>query len=178
MRMRLKVEGVQAAMLQLDKYGDAFCDHLGPIVLEAADIIRDDARRRAKGSIARAIESRVTWDHKKSKAFAAVYIPKGYNDQFQYYAKATNSQYYIPTAVEYGHRPPYSDKGTVYQIAFYKRGAKKGSARPVKFAKKLNKRIKPHPFIRPAYKSRTNRAEVKKTIEDFISILTLNWGDD
>ena len=176
MKMNLKIDGVQAAMLSLDKYGDVFCRHLGSTVLAGANVIRDDAKRRATGSIADAIESQVTWDHQKSKAFAAVSIPKKYNDQFVHITK-DGKRYYIPTAVEYGHRPPYSDTGTVYAITFYKRGKKKGQARPVKFAKKINTRIKAHPFMRPAYKSRTNRNKVKKIINDYIAMLTLDWGD-
>ena len=182
MRMRLKVEGTQAAMLRMDKYGEAFCNHLGPTVLKAANVIRDDAKKRAKGSISSSIESEITWDRKKSKAFAAVCIPKKFNDQFVYFVKGTRggkagNRYYIPTAVEYGHRPPNSDKETVYQVAVYKRGKKKGQAKPVRYANQVSKKIPAHPFIRPAYKSQANRNKVKSIIQDYISGLTLNWGD-
>lgn len=159
MKMKLQVEGLQQAMRNLDRCSEDVCKVLGPAVKEGADVVRDFAKRRAKGSIAAAIESKVTWDKNKSKAFAAAYIPAKYNDQFVHITK-DGKRYYIPTAVEYGHKLP-GGGGSVFQIAYYKKGKKAGQMKPVKYAKEISKAVKPYPFMRPAYKSRVTRSAIK-----------------
>ena len=159
MRMKVELGSLHEVMKSIDKYGDRFCKYLGPAVLEGAKAVRDEARSRVhsiSGDLAESITADITWDKNKSKAFAAVYIPKSYNDKFVVTTK-DGKRYYIPTAVEYGHAGPGGggftalaiDKDGNYKV--YKKGRKKGQ---IKKASAKTKTVKPHPFMRPAMKAK------------------------
>lgn len=168
MRIKVEVEGLQKAMKQSEQFAAKVKSRLGPIVLEGADIIRDAARGRItrssiggvleRGELAAGIKSEITWDKNASKAFAGAGMDKNKNNRFVYHTKG-GTRYYIPSAVEYGHRAPggggyvvlATDKaGNILQ---YTRGRKKGRAR-IAASSKQNKVAKPHSFMRWAYKNK------------------------
>ena len=168
MRVKVELGSLHEVMISINKYGDRFCKYLGPAVLEGAEAIRDDARSRVhsiSGDLAEAITAEVTWDMGKSKAFAAAYIPKEYNDKFVVTTK-DGKRYYIPTAVEYGHAGPGGGGFTALAIdeegnyKVYKKGRKKGQ---IKKASPKTKTVQPHPFMRPAMKAK--KAEVVAIVE-------------
>lgn len=180
--MRIKVElgAMQQLMITIDKYGEEFCKSLAPAVLEGAELIRDDARSRIhsiSGELAESITADVTWNMNKSKAFAAAYIPKSYNDKFVVTTK-DGKRYYIPTAVEYGHAGPGGggftelaiDEDGNYKV--YKKGRKKGQ---IKKASPKTKTVQPHPFMRPAMKA--NKAEVAAIVEKHVRKALRLGGD-
>lgn len=176
MKLKLEIEGIQAAMKKMDKYGEEICKTLGPAVKRGADVVRDDAKSRINsisGELARGVISEVTWDKTKSKAFAGVGMDKGMNDKFVVHTK-NGVRYYIPAAVEYGHRFPGGGGYVVMDIV--KRGKRKGQFRAAA-NKKQNKSAKPHPFMRPAYKSGTNRAAVQRFVNDAVSSVINKGGD-
>lgn len=154
MRINTEIIGLQQAMQRSQQVADAVKKSLGPAVKEGADLIRDDAKSRIhniSGQLSQGVISQITWDKKASKAFAGAGMDKGMNDQFVVTTKS-GARYYIPAAVEYGHRAP----GAAMSIELTKKGKRK----------KSKKQIKAHPFMRPAYKS--NKQEVKLIIEKHI----------
>ncbi len=154
MRIKTEIEGIQQAMRNCQKTAMAVKKSLGPAVKEGADLIRDDAKSRIhniSGQLSRGVISQVTWDKNASKAFAAAGMDAGMNDKFQTTTKA-GARYYIPSAVEYGHRAP----GAAMSIEKTKRGKRKRS----------KKAVRAHPFMRPAYKS--NRKPVVLIVENHI----------
>lgn len=154
MRIKTNIEGLQEAMRKCQHVADEVKKSLGPAVKDGADLIRDDAKSRIhniSGQLSQGVISEVTWDKNKSKAFAGAGMDKRMNDQFVYITKA-GARYYIPSAVEYGHRAP----GQVVTIEYTKRGKRK----------KTKKQIKAHPFMRPAYKAK--KKEVALVIENRI----------
>jgi HK97 gp10 family phage protein len=135
---------------------------LGTAVKAGADVIRDDAKSRVhsiSGDLEKGIISTITWDKNKSKAFAGVGMDKAMNDKFLVTTKS-GTRYYIPTAVEYGHRSP----GGAMNIAVTKKG----------YHKKSKKGTRAHPFMRPAYKSK--KSEVAQIIERYI-LAVIEEGD-
>lgn len=154
MRIKTEVEGLHEALLSCQRTALKVKKSLGPAVKEGADLIRDDAKSRIhniSGDLARGVISQITWDKNASKAFAGAGMDKGMNDKFVVTTKH-GARYYIPAAVEYGHRAP----GAAMSIEKTKRGKRK----------KSKKVVKAHPFMRPAYKS--NRQRVVVIVENHI----------
>lgn len=155
MRVTSEITGLKEVIKNCEKIMGDIEQVLGPATKAGADVIRDDAKSRIhniSGTLAKGIISEVTWDKKKSKAFAGVGMDRGMNDIFVVHSK-TGTRYYIPAAVEYGHRTP----GGAMNIQTTKRGKRK----------KSKKKIKAKPFMRPALKA--NRANVVKIIDQHVS---------
>ncbi len=168
MRIKVEVEGLHKMMKVSEQFTTKVKSRLGPIVLEGADIIRDAARGRItrssiggvleRGELSAGIKSEVTWNRFASKAFAGAGMDKNKNNRFVYHTKG-GSRYYIPSAVEYGHRAPGGGGYVVLatdktgNILRYKRGRKKGQSR-IAASSKQNKVAKPHSFMRWAYKNK------------------------
>jgi len=154
MKIKLQVDGLDKVTRNCNKVMNDIQSVLGTAVKKGADVIRDDARGRIhniRGDLERGVISTVTWDKNKSKAFAAAGMDKAMNNKFVVTTK-TGTRYYIPSAVEYGHRAP----GAAMNIEKTKRGKRK----------KSKKQIRAKPFMRPAMK--TNRAEVVRIIENYV----------
>jgi len=154
MRIKTEIEGLQEAMRNCQQVANAVKKSLGPAVKEGADLIRDDARSRIhniSGELSKGIISQITWDKNASKAFAGAGMDSRMNDKFAVTTKA-GARYYIPSAVEYGHRGP----GAAMNIEKTKRGKRK----------KSKKAVRARPFMRPAYKN--NKKQVALIIENRI----------
>jgi len=154
MRIKTEIEGLREAMQKCRNTANEVQKSLGPAVKEGADLIRDDAKSRVhniSGNLSRGIISQITWDKNASKAFAGAGMDARMNDKFKTTTKA-GAHYYIPAAVEYGHRAP----GAAMSIERTKRGKRK----------KSKKAVRPHPFMRPAYKN--NKKQVVLIIENHI----------
>ncbi len=154
MRIKTEIEGLREAMQKCRNAANEVQKSLGPAVKEGADLIRDDAKSRVhniSGNLSRGIISQITWDKNASKAFAGAGMDASMNDKFKTTTKA-GAHYYIPAAVEYGHRAP----GAAMSIERTKRGKRK----------KSKKAVRPHPFMRPAYKH--NKKQVVLIIENHI----------
>ncbi|MGE5390904.1 MAG: HK97-gp10 family putative phage morphogenesis protein [Deltaproteobacteria bacterium] len=154
MRIKTEIEGLREAMQKCQHVADEVKKSLGPAVKEGADLIRDDAKSRIhniSGQLSSGVVSQILWDKNASKAFAGAGMDKSMNDKFAVTTK-TGVRYYIPSAVEYGHRAP----GAAMSIEYTKKGRRK----------KSKKQIKAHPFMRPAYKN--NKKQVALIIENRI----------
>lgn len=154
MKIKTEIEGLQQALRSCQMTAAAVKKALGPAVKEGADLIRDDAKSRIhniSGQLSRGVISQVTWDKNATKAFAGAGMDAAMNNVFKTTTKA-GAQYYIPSAVEYGHRAP----GSAMSIEKTKRGKRK----------KSKKAVRAHPFMRPAYKS--NRRQVVLIVENHI----------
>jgi len=154
MRIKTEIEGLQKAMQICRHVANGVKKSLGPAVKEGADLIRDDAKSRIhniSGELSKGIISQITWDKNASKAFAGAGMDKRMNDKFVVTTKA-GVRYYIPSAVEYGHRAP----GAAMSIERTKRGKRK----------KSKKAVRARPFMRPAYKN--NKKQVALIIENRI----------
>ena len=106
--VKTEIKGLQEAMKSCQRVADEVKKSLGPAVKEGADLIRDDAKSRIhniSGDALKGIISQITWDKNASKAFAGAGMDKHMNDKFVVTTKA-GARYYIPAAVEYGHRSP------------------------------------------------------------------------
>lgn len=101
---RVKITGLDELAKNTDKVLNRTHRVLGPATLEAAEMIRQQAIRNAperKGDLKRGIVAKITWDKKKSKAFAAAYMDPAMNDVFVKYAK-DGRRFYYPSSMEYG----------------------------------------------------------------------------
>lgn len=157
MKLKLEIQGLAQIKKGMEGTMSEIQSVLGVAVGKGAQVIRDDAKSRIhsiSGDLESGIISEVTWDKSKSKAFAGVGMDKGKNDIFVYMSKV-GARYYIPSAVEYGHRAP----GGAMSIELTKKGKRK----------KSKKKIKARPFMRPAYRSSTNRAQVVKIVEEYVA---------
>lgn len=109
MRSTAKVEGLEDVVKKLNGFQKNLFHALGEIVLEAADIVKEEAQANAPvgdtGNLKDGIISAVTWDKNKSKAFAGVGMDKAKNNVFVKMS-ATGQRYYYPASVEYGHGDP------------------------------------------------------------------------
>lgn len=175
MRIKVEIDGLQKAMKQSERFATKVKSRLGPIVLEGAEIIRDAARGRItrrsiggileRGELAAGIKAEVTWDKNASKAFAGAGMDKNKNNRFVYHTKG-GTRYYIPSAVEYGHRAPggggYVVLATDKAGSFikYKRGRRRGQLK-VAASSKQNKVAKPHSFMRWAYKNKKDAVRIR-----------------
>jgi len=154
MKIKTEITGLPEAMKNCRAVTDEVKKSLGPAVKEGADLIRDDAKSRIhniSGQLSKGVVSQVLWDKNASKAFAGAGMDASMNDKFKTTTKA-GAHYYIPSAVEYGHRAP----GAAMSIELTKKGKRK----------KSKKQVKAHPFMRPAYKS--NKQQVVLIIENHI----------
>lgn len=101
---RIKITGLDELAKNTDKILNQTHRILGEAVLEAAEMIRQEAIKRAPektGTLKRGIVAKITWDKKKSKAFAAAYMDPAMNDVFAKYAK-DGRRFYYPSSMEYG----------------------------------------------------------------------------
>lgn len=157
--MKIDIEiDIKQAVRDVDKVRTDINSILGRAVKAGADIIVAEAKGNTKGRIAAGIIGRITWDKNKSKAFAGAFMDPGVSE-FVHVTK-DGKRYYIPAAVEYGHRPPGGDK-TISKM--YLRGKKAGQSRIVK-----NKAAKPVRFMQKAYsrKKKIVEALVLSRIEE------------
>lgn len=150
----IKVDGIEGLEKNINNVQDKIAAALAPAALAGADIIRDEARRRAPfktGALKKGIISKITWAKGKSVAFAGAGMDKEMNNVFAKFgadpgkrAKLTEAKtlkallkapapkrYYYPAAQEYG-----------------------------------TKHMPANPYMRPAFDSKKNAAknEVKKII--------------
>ena len=154
MKISAEIEGIEKLKKNFVVIDQGIKNVLGKATKAGADVIRDDAKKRIhniNGDLERGVVSVSTWDKKASKAFAQVGMDKGMNNKFVVTSKV-GSRYYIPSAVEYGHRAP----GAMMSIETTKKGKRK----------KSKKQIKAYPFMRPAMK--TKRSDVAKIIENHV----------
>lgn len=103
---RLKIEGIEQLTKNSNKVIKQVHSVLGGATLEAAEMMRAEAIRRARektGALKRGIIAKVTWDKKKSKAFSAIMMDPTMNDVFVKNTK-TGKRYYYPASIEYGHK--------------------------------------------------------------------------
>ncbi len=123
-RRTIKVDGIEGLEKNLNNIQDKISAVLAPAAKAGADIIRDEARRRAPimtGNLRRGIISQITWDKGKSAAFAGAGMDKSMNETFvkfgqpqkraklseaktlkQLVKAPTPKRYYYPSAQEYG----------------------------------------------------------------------------
>lgn len=104
----VKIDGIQELLRNCREVDQAVRDVLGEAVKAGADIVRDEARRRAPyktGALHRGIKSEITWDKNKSKAFAGAGMDREMNDIFVKHTK-DGKRYYYPASIEYG--TPYA----------------------------------------------------------------------
>lgn len=107
----IKIDGLQQLMAKSEAVNRSVRSVLGPAVKAGADIIQDDAQRRAReksGDLKKGIVSRITWDKNASKAFAGCGMDPAMNDVFVKYTK-DGKRYYYPASIEFGtrHAPAY-----------------------------------------------------------------------
>lgn len=103
---RLKIEGIEQLTKNSNKVIKQVHSVLGGATLEAAEMMRAEAVKRAReksGDLKRGIIAKVTWDKKKSKAFSAIMMDPAMNDVFVKNTK-TGKRYYYPASIEYGHK--------------------------------------------------------------------------
>lgn len=172
--MRVKVDyelkGLAVALRNTKMVADEAKKCLGPAVKAGANIIKRDAQNRISrrsGQIASGIVAEVTWDKNASKAFAGVAMSKEMNNEFVYHTKMGGVRYYIPSAVEYGHRAPGG--GGYVLLDTIKRGKRAGQFKAAASSKQ-GKVAKPVKFMRNAVKSTKEevKAEVTRRIYEQI----------
>jgi HK97 gp10 family phage protein len=103
---RLKIDGIEQLTKNSNKVIKQVHRVLGGATLEAAEMMRAEAVKRAReksGDLKRGIIAKVTWDKKKSKAFSAIMMDPDMNDVFVKNTK-TGKRYYYPASIEYGHK--------------------------------------------------------------------------
>lgn len=104
-RTRVSVSGIEQLHKKAKQINQDVKDVLVDAVLAGADIVRDDARSRARrksGALASGIISQITWDRNAPVAFAGAGMDKRMNDVFVKYG-ANGKRYYYPSSIEYGH---------------------------------------------------------------------------
>lgn len=151
---RFKVDGIDALTKNIQKVQDKLGDVLAPAALAGADIIRDEARRRAPfktGALRRGIISQITWQKSNSAAFAGAGIDKGMNDIFAKFSK------------DVGQRKKFTEAKTVK--ALLKAPAPKRYYYPA--AQEYGTKNMPaNSYMRPAFDAKRNAArnEIKKRV--------------
>jgi len=104
--VNIEIKGLKAIMDKCEDVDKAVRSVLGDAVLAGADIIRDDAKRRAPvhtGNLRKGIISHITWHKNATKAFAGVCMDPAMNTVFVKISK-NGKRYYYPSSVEYGHK--------------------------------------------------------------------------
>jgi HK97 gp10 family phage protein len=105
-RIKVDIQGIDELHKKVKSLNKNVCSVLGGIVKEGADIVRDDAKTRARrksGALASGIVSMITWDKGGAPvAFAGAGMDKNMNDTFVKYS-ANGKRYYYPSSIEYGH---------------------------------------------------------------------------
>lgn len=104
-RTKVSISGIEqlnkkAKQLKVDLFAV-----LGEAALAGADIVKDDAKERARkksGEMADGIVSAITWDKNAPIAFAGCGMDKAKNDIFVKFTK-DGKRYYYPASIEYGH---------------------------------------------------------------------------
>lgn len=158
MRVKVEIPNLKQVIKDVDKVRLNVNSVLGKAVKEGADLIKDDALQNIHnrtGELASGVKSEVTWDKNKSKAFAGVGMDGNMNDKFVYHTQ-NGVRYYIPAAVEYGHRPP--GRGGFVVMTTVKRGKRAGQYRAAASSKQ-GKSAKPRSFMRKALKAKRKEVE-------------------
>lgn len=102
---RISVEGIENLNRRAGAIKTAIFEILGAAALEGADIVKDNARTRARvksGMLASGVVSAVTWDKRAPIAFAGAGMSKTMNNAF-IKISANGKRYYYPASIEYGH---------------------------------------------------------------------------
>lgn len=189
MKLGVEVEGFDELKRNFELYGYKLNRALGPAVMKGAEVVKVNAKSRINnrtGELASSITAAVTWDKNQSKAFAACFadaepvFAKGAHSNLST-KKVEGNRYYIPNAVEYGHRAPggggvtvlATDKEGNYKT--YTRGKKKGQLKAAASSKQ-NKVTKPQHFMQKAYKDPFVRARVQKIVADAIAEVIAKGG--
>jgi len=123
MRTTARVEGLESIVRNVSGFQKQLFKEFGGIVLEAADIVKDQAIANApveSGALRSGIISAVTWDKDKSKAFAGAGMDKAKNDVFVKFTK-DGKRYYYPASIEYGHGDPKKGERPFLRIALKKK---------------------------------------------------------
>ena len=104
-RTRINISGIEQLNKKAKQLKADIFSVLGEAALAGADIIRDDAKERARkksGEMADGIVSVVTWDKKGPIAWAGAGMDKNKNALFVKIS-ANGKRYYYPSSIEYGH---------------------------------------------------------------------------
>lgn len=104
-RTKVSISGIPELQKRVKELDMNMRDILVEAVLAGSDIVRDDAKSRARrksGALASGIISTVTWDKNAPVAFAGAGMDRRMNDVFVKYS-ANGKRYYYPASIEYGH---------------------------------------------------------------------------
>lgn len=104
-RTRINISGIPGLKRNIDKLKTDLFFALDEAVLAGSDIIRDDAKERARkksGEMADGIVSTVTWYRKAPVAWAGAGMDASKTDIFAKIS-ANGKRYYYPSSIEYGH---------------------------------------------------------------------------
>ena len=105
-KTRINISGIPELNKAIGKLKTDIFAVLGEAVLAGSDIIRDDAKTKARkksGELAGGIVSTVTWDRKAPVAWAGAGMDAAKNSVFVKYS-ANGKRYYYPSSIEYGHK--------------------------------------------------------------------------
>lgn len=103
-RTKVSISGIPQLNKVADQLKKELFAMLGDAVMAGSDIIRDDAKGRARiksGELADGIISAITWNKGAPVAFAGVAMDPKKNDIFVKHANG--KRYYYPASIEYGH---------------------------------------------------------------------------
>lgn len=174
MRVITEIEGLAELTKNIEKVNEITSQALKTGTEKAAEVFRDKARggiNSRSGGLRFAIIGQSTWYKKDAlKAFAGAGIDQSKDFMFRGKSKRTGKQYYIPAAVEYGHRAPGGGGYTVLatdkegNFAVYKKGKKKGQLKAAA-NKYQNKVAKPVQFMKKAYGDKLDRQRAVQIIE-------------
>jgi len=173
MRVMTEIEGLDTLVKNVKIVNSDVSQALNTGTKKAAEVFRDKAREGVNsrtGGLKFGIIGQSTWYKQDApKAFAGAGIDQSKDFMFRGKSK-TGKQYYIPAAVEYGHRAPGGGGYTVLatdkegNFVSYKKGKRKGQLKSAS-NKLQNKVAKPVRFMKKAYGDKSDRQKAVKIIE-------------
>jgi HK97 gp10 family phage protein len=104
-RTRINIHGIERLGRAIEQLKPAIFSALSEAAKEGADIVRDEAKNRARrksGELADGIISKVTWDKRAPIVWVGAGMDKAKNNIFVKFS-ADGKRYYYPSSIEYGH---------------------------------------------------------------------------